>query len=281
MISGWRLGAALSMLVLTTSLIAVEAQARNDIPSCYGTLGADAPPLSPPERSLFVIIDETVHADKPLKQALARKALGFIGPGDELHVLKFGAYIDNHYTTQPFEGRIDPAVTESQRYAISKRSLNKFDTCLYRQAGFVKKRLAAAITDSFGDGATDIPKTELIGNLSILGSLVARSDANEKVVLLFSDMLENSDITSFYHRGQVKKITPEEEFEKLKASGIESDWGGAKVYVMGAGLVADNAKAYRSQTTMDALEGFWHNYFTHNNASLEGWGTPMLLIDLP
>ncbi len=56
---------------------------------------------------------------------------------------------------------------------------------------------------------------------------------------------------------------------------------GARVYVMGAGLIGDDAKgAYRSGKVLQSLERFWQGYFERSNATLVSFGTPELTTDL-
>lgn len=255
-----------------------QATERDDFPSCYDMLGNDAPTVSAASRALFVIIDETVAVDESLKHAVVEKVLRFLRPGDEIIVARFAAYIGEHYTQLPLKGQWDPKLGEEARYDIAKRALFGFDACMEKQAHFVAQRVSTSILESFNNDE-EIPKTELIGNLSSLSEVVAHNDAPHKTVLLFSDMLENSDLTTFYRQGSLRVIDPAAELAKLDASGIQADWGGAAIYVMGAGLV-DKSSAYRSKQALSALRNFWAGYFQRSQASLQGWGEPMLMTGL-
>ncbi|WP_457808894.1 hypothetical protein [Kushneria sp. EE4] len=271
---------ALAGVVLSGASLMANADMRDDFPSCYQALGNDAPQQAAPARELFVLIDETVDADERIQRSVIDKTLRFIRPGDAIEVVRFAAFTGEHYTRLMLKGQIDAQLSQDQRYSISKRSLNGFDSCFQKQATYVKRRLGEAINESFGD-SPDIPKTELIGNLSSISTLIRDSEAEHKVVLLFSDMLENSDITSFYQSGNVRTIDPDQELEKLEHSGLKGEWDGARIYVVGAGLIGkDNKTAYRSERTMDRLRAFWAGYFKRGDAQLEGWGSPMLLEDL-
>ena len=60
-----------------------------------------------------------------------------------------------------------------------------------------------------------------------------------------------------------------------------ADLRGARVFVLGAGLVSQETKyGYRSGKTMFALERFWREYFARSNASLQAFGAPALTTDL-
>lgn len=266
------------LLLSLLGIVPAQAAERDDFPSCYGMLGDTAPAVPAAARALFVIIDETVAADESLKRAVVDKTMRYLRPGDEIIVARFAAYIGDHYTQLPLKGQLDPALSEEARFAISKRSLYGFDACMSKQTSFVKQRITTAILESFKPDE-EIPKTELLGNLSSLSEVVAGNDAPQKTVLLFSDMLENSDLTTFYRQGAVRTIDPEAELAKLNDSGFQADWGGAGIYVIGAGLVGDGS-AYRSKQALSALRAFWKAYFQRSQASLEGWGEPMLMVDL-
>jgi hypothetical protein len=59
-----------------------------------------------------------------------------------------------------------------------------------------------------------------------------------------------------------------------------SDFGGAKIYVIGAGITPptpQNKNNYRDPQKMQALNEFWKMYFQKSNAVLVEFGTPALL----
>lgn len=108
-----------------------------------------------------------------------------------------------------------------------------------------------------------------------------QSKAQHKIVLLVSDMLENSSVTSFYANQAVRQINADKELKLVADNQLYGDFGGARVYVIGAGLLAEDAKhpkgIYRSTQTMQALSKFWTGYFQKSNAELVEFGQPALL----
>jgi hypothetical protein len=63
-------------------------------------------------------------------------------------------------------------------------------------------------------------------------------------------------------------------------AGMFADFGGAKIYVMGAGLVSEQGKAkgvYRDPKMMQALKAFWTEWFKRSNAELVKFGMPEML----
>jgi hypothetical protein len=78
----------------------------------------------------------------------------------------------------------------------------------------------------------------------------------------------------------VRRIDPQAEMKKATAAGLIGDFGGARVYVVGAGLLTGDAKlknVYRDPQTMSALKQFWTLYFKQSNASIGEFGEPALL----
>jgi hypothetical protein len=126
----------------------------------------------------------------------------------------------------------------------------------------------------------DLSKSDILAALKDISDKVRASPASDKVVLLASDMLENSSVSSFYSHNAVRRIDPKAEMMKATAAGLIGDFGGARVYVIGAGLLAGDAKvknAYRDPQTMSALKEFWTLYFQKSNASIGEFGAPALL----
>jgi hypothetical protein len=100
--------------------------------------------------------------------------------------------------------------------------------------------------------------------------------------LIVFDMLENSSVSSFYSDkgSSVRKIGPAKELKLVAENDLFRDFGGAKVYVIGTGLLPDDAtkaKKYRDPKTMQALASFWKNYFEKLNGNLVELGQPVLL----
>ena len=268
--------ATLSLMVSMTAAAAI----RDDFPTCYGTLGSsNTVQVLPPERDLLVIIDQTLNPTTEIKRSVHRQVHSFMQSGDRITLIKFSAFIANNYTDVVLKGQLDRALNSDARHDISKKLLKRFDSCMKKQKTHVKKTIDQKLAATFGHEDLNIPKTELVGNLSGLGeSVVSRSDASRKVVLLFSDMLENSDVSSFYQNGSLRKINADAEIIKFKKEGLLGDWGQAEVYVIGAGLLpAKYANSYRSENKLRPIKKFWEHYFQRSNAQLLGWGQPALL----
>jgi hypothetical protein len=266
-------------LTALLSAASVASFANGSIPSCYNTQ-LPAPAVAPAVE-LFVVIDQTTLLDSTLKQSVANQVRPFLAAGNSFSVLVFSAYIQGKYTQLLANGQLDHSLPSAKRNDISKPLLSKFDQCMSRQAGLAAQSVGGALRSSFDGTSGDIAKSDILASLKDIASKVRQSPANEKVVLLVSDMLENSSLSSFYASQAVRKIDPSHELQLVEGNDAFGDFGGARFYVMGAGLLNNldkKSKAqYRDPKTMQALTSFWRSYFEKSHAQLVEFGAPALL----
>jgi hypothetical protein len=268
-----------AMVGVWLALSAAASLAANAVPSCYDTKLA-APAARPPIE-LIVVIDQTTLLDDGLKQSVANQIRPFLAPGNIFSVLVFSAYTQGKYTQQLTSGQLDVALASTQRNDVSKPVLSKYDQCMTRQSALAAQIMGAALRTGFEGTQSDIAKSDILGSLKDIAGKVRNSTASEKVVLLVSDMLENSTVSSFYKNQAVRKIDPMQELQLTIKSQFIADFGGARVYVIGAGLLNNldkkNTAQYRDPKTLQALATFWRSYFENSNAQLIEFGTPALL----
>lgn len=235
-----------------------------------------------PDTELFVAIDQTTPLDPALKQMVANNVRPFLTPNHGFTLVTFSAYTQGHYTEVAATGSLDRLLTPEQRNDVSKPMLLKFDLCTRRQPQQAAQLVGDALRNAYSRTSTDIAKSDVLASLKSISALVHASKAKNKVVLLVSDMMENSSVSSFYaNQGHaVRKIDANKELELTEKNALLGDFDGARVYVIGAGLLPDdskNAKAYRDPQTMNALAGFWAAYLNKSNAKLVEFGQPALL----
>lgn len=269
-------------IVLLASLSSLSfADERDDFPTCYKILGMQELDTTA-NRELFVLVDQTMVLDENLRRSIHQKIRRFLMPGDKITLMVFSAYVKDRYTDLLLTGQLDFMLQEKNRYNISKKRLKRFDHCMGKQKKYVNHSIDEKLNDAFDSASTNVPKTELAGNLARIGeSLIALSNAHERVVLIVSDMLENSDMVTFYRNNRVMAINVKEALRKIQGKALVSDWGGARVYVVGAAYVSgEGQSAYRSEAVMKSIHEFWKGYFSVSNARLSGWGQPALLVDI-
>jgi len=266
----------LSMLLFSCAAVAGNTDA---VPTCYHEKMPAQKAITDTE--IFVVIDQTTMFDGGLKQSVADNVRPFLKPGNAFSVTQFSAFTQGHYTDVLVSGKLDPVLTKTTRDDVSKPVLNKFDQCMAAQPRLAGQLLGGAMKSAFGDSSSDIAKSDVYASLKDISGKVRQSAAQHKVVLLASDMLENSSVTSFYAKQAVRQIDPKRELKLVADNQLFGDFGGAKVYVIGAGLLAEDAKhpkgVYRSTQTMQALSRFWGEFFQKSNAELVEFGQPALL----
>jgi hypothetical protein len=270
--------AALAALGLGAGAIAAPA---NQIPSCYTAGKLEVAP-GPVQRAFFIVLDETVVLDDSLKRSLWELVKPLVAPGTEVSVYRFSAYSQGKYLDVVASGVLETPIPAKVRDSVSVPKLKTFDACMNGQAQYGLTLTRNAIGKVLADSSFDLAKSDIDGSLFALSKVVKESKAPIRTVLLVSDMLENSTVSSFYQNKGVRNVDPAAELKKVEAAKLFGDFGGASVYVMGAGLiqVAPGGKApaqYRDTKTMSSLQQFWSGYFERSNARLEAFGTPALL----
>ncbi|OEC33668.1 hypothetical protein SAMN05216600_11915 [Pseudomonas cuatrocienegasensis] len=270
--------------LLVVGLLPMAAQAadeRNDIPGCYPYAQLSQQQPAPSGRELVVIIDETVQMSQALQRSAWDHAMRYVRPGDSVRLYQFSAFLQNHYMKLQFAGLLDVPLQGKVRNSIGSKSLKQLDACLQQQAAFFQKTFGQQFVGSFGKPGEEIARSEIFGSLRKIAEDLASRPSQERVVLLVSDMLENSDFGSFYQSNRIRDIDPEAELKKVQQKNLLADFAGARVYVHGAGLVAGDSKgAYRSGSTLQRLEQFWRVYLQQSNADLAAFGAPELTADL-
>ena len=270
--------------LLVVGLLPMAAQAadeRNDIPGCYPYAQLSQQQPAPSGRELVVIIDETVQMSQALQRSAWDHAMRYVRPGDSVRLYQFSAFLQNHYMKLQFAGLLDVPLQGKVRNSIGSKSLKQLDACLQQQAAFFQKTFGQQFVGSFGKPGEEIARSEIFGSLRKIAEDLASRPSQERVVLLVSDMLENSDFGSFYQSSRIRDIDPDAELKKVQQKNLLADFAGARVYVHGAGLVAGDSKgAYRSGSTLQRLEQFWRAYLQQSNADLAAFGAPELTADL-
>lgn len=273
------------ILFCSLLLIAYSASAADSatLGSCYSAKLPD-PNSAHVDTELFVVVDQTTLFDTALKQSIANNIRSFIRAGNAVSVIQFSAFTQGHYTDILATARLDGLLSQEQRNAISKPILAKFDQCVSNEPAQASRIIGEALKSVFINSSNGIEKSDVEASLKDISSKVARSQARRKLVLIASDMLENSSISSFYAKQSVRQIDPATEMSLAKQNSMLGDFADAEVFVIGAGLLAQDATqskgVYRSPQVMNALKAFWADWFTKSNATLVDFGQPALLNPL-
>lgn len=259
--------------------------ASNDIPSCYAANQLPAP-AQPADRALFIVIDQTTVLDDKLTAELGRQLQSLIVPGTSFQVFSFSAYSQGRYLQPLGGGFLEPPITDKAlRDNTAVKQLKTLDGCLKSQFTFGTNLAARAAGEALRGASGNLAKSDVIGSLASVAKAVGEAQARVKTVLVVSDMLENSSISSFYTQDRMRQIDANAELQKMRKANVRADFSGASIYVMGAGIVPDlpgkQATAnYRSTQSLEALRTFWDGFFSEANGKLVEFGTPALLTPI-
>ena len=265
----------LLLLFITLSTLLL---ARNDVPSCYDALKIDGP-KGATEKELFILVDQTTQLDKNMMIYTYKNMMKFMKNGYRVTIASFSANANGKYTDIAYSGKLEALLPNSAKHEIAKKKLRKYQGCMNSQYKYAKKKATKALVHVLKGANKKLPHSDIIKSLNDIAKYIIKpSQSHNKVVLLVSDMMEHSSITSFYAKGRLKKVNTDKEIAKVKKSGYMADFVTTKVYVIGTGMVGKNS--YRDSKTLKALTKFWETYFTVSNAQLKAIGTPMLLEDI-
>ena len=265
----------LILIVLTLSTLLM---ARNDVPSCYEALKLTNPNPTV-EKELFILVDQTTPLDKKMMIYTYKNMMKFIKNGYAVTIASFSANANGKYTDVAYAGKLEALLPDGSKHDIAKKILRKYQGCMNGQYKYAKKKATKALVSVLKGANKNLPHSDILKSLDDISKhIIAPSKASSKAVLLVSDMIEHSSITSFYSKGNLKKVNADKELSKVKSSGSMANFAGADVFVIGAGIVGK--KGYRDAKTLKMLSTFWEKYFAATHANLKAFGTPMLLEDI-
>lgn len=273
----------LFMLGLAVLPAIASAGVANDIPSCYAASQVGIP-VPATELELFVLIDQTTPLDADLQNSVRENVGRLVQPGSAFVISSFSSFGQGRYLGILTAGTLERPITEKARASTSVKALRNFDICMRGQLDYGRKAAAVALNKALAGSGAELAKSDVMASLKEISGRVAQSTARNKVVFVVSDMLENSGISSFYANRNVRTLDPAVEMKKAETARQLGDFSGARIFVLGAGLVQQGGKGnnkdsgvYRDPKAMAALRQFWEQYFTRSNAKLIEFGAPALL----
>ena len=254
--------------------------AAGGTPRCHGgeafrNLAASAAPQL--ERDVLVLVDQTTALPEDVAQSVLEQVAALAEPGTRLSVGTFSSYTENAHSRIDYEGAIEPEFPKAQRDDAPMKALRKFDDCLGERREAETERLRTALEEAVGGTREDVPRSDVLANVKAFGSRLAESPAEEKMLVLVSDLLENSSAMSFYGNGAMRKLDPAAELEKARENDLLAQLEGVRVFIVGAGLLPPGARQGRSLEELRALEDFWRSYLEEAGAEAVKIGKPRLL----
>lgn len=270
----------LALVTLATGLSANAVAATKEIGSCYNAVKLNDMAVPALKREIYVVVDQTVEFDLPLQEQAYQKLMKFLRPGDRVVLVSFSAYLKDRYTQVLFDGTLDTRLDDEQRYDVPKKILKVLDHCFSVQDQGVRQLTGKTLIEIFKGARSDLPNTETIQTLRLVANqLMSKPKAPQQYLFIISDMLEHSEVTSFYSHGSVRHLDPQAELEKVKKLGPLGDsYNDTKVYVLGAAYSLKGR--YRSSVEMKSVRAFWQAYFDASGGHLIEFGMPALLGEI-
>lgn len=251
------------------------------IDSCYDNYGIDN--VNPIKNNIYVIVDQTFILDEHLKEHVIEKTKPLLLPSSSITLIKFSTFSEGHYTSVVYKDKFDTRLTNMQRDDVARNKLKKFDKCMDIKFKEKQKIPQPIIMETLNESNETISHSEIFKTLLEISNLHAFKKAKgNRIILLISDMLENSSVTSFYKNNHLKMIDTKNEMEIVKKTEYLPDFKDASIYVIGAGLLSLKARKQSNSNNekMNKLKKFWAQYFNESNGTLYGFGMPELLGEI-
>jgi hypothetical protein len=252
-------------------------------PSCFAMIHA-ADQAGPPADGLSVIIDETVGFDANMINRVNHLVQEWLAPGRSIDIYQFSASLKDRYLEKVLSGRVDPAASDDFLDDLKRSDREKFESCAQYQQLAARAAVRNTMLSILANSDKTITNSDIIVSLARISHDVAASAPPHRIVLVVSDMLENSGITSFYSHNKVRAIDPAAELAKVAKAQMFGDFGGAKVSIFGLGYFAADPGAsgevYLDPQHTQAIVNFWSGYIRQSNGTVGEIGTPLMIETL-
>ena len=140
-----------------------------------------------------------------------------------------------------------------------------------------REQIIARAESLLNDHSRKIARTKILDAMSLADRVFHTYNCPKKVLVIFSDMVEESDRYNF-QRQPPSEAMAEQIVDQEKQSKRLPDMTGVRVYVIGA-----SAGSYQSSSSdqFDRIEHFWQQYFKSAGADLprERYGAALLKFD--
>lgn len=275
---------ALTAFCLVAGGQAARADSANQVPSCYKA--NNVTPFGPVYDKLFVVlIDQTVLLDKNLQEDVLQTMNQMIQPGTHFIVGEFSAFSQGRYLNIVEDGVAEAPVPQDQIGNMVATKVAPFNQCLASQLTYARQTAEQTALQIMQDSSSSLAQSDIEMSLKEVSAPIKEDQAAHKVVLLVTDGLEYSTVSSFYSHDTARDINPDVEMKKAEAADMIGDFGGASIYVIGGALeppatsgTQAERNGYRNPQMQEHLAEFWGDYFKASNANLAGFGLPALLV---
>ncbi|MFY9074713.1 hypothetical protein OZZ08_07055 [Malaciobacter mytili] len=232
---------------------------------------------------VFILVDESTYFDENSKEGIFKKISPFIKENVRINIDSFTEYSKTRKNKDLGSYFIYSNLTKEEEDEISRSKVRDLKECLENAKIFAYNGIKKNLEKAYRKKEDHLKKSEILRNLKIYSKNNIRySDAKRKVVIILSDMLENSEYLSFYKNGKVKEIDIEKEMEIVKKNRLLGKFNNAEIYVYGLGLVEVNSvkEDSRNSKILDNLIDFWDEYFTQSGGKPIGLDSSNMNFDI-
>ncbi len=266
----------IQLVILVTLLLSTTSWASMESRSCYQQLELEMPENNI-SRALYIFIDQTMPLNTRMRNTLNKLLSEHPKRGEQVRIARFSPNIKGQYTELTYEGFLDSKPSEAYLYQLRDEDKQALLSCIEEQKTRTKQAMQNAFKHNLQLIDTQLPRTELLYALKRLSETVLVNDQIEnKTVLIISDGLENSEVTSFYRRRNIAPINVEKEIAKVNKHNLIANWHGANIYMFGIGNIKDERRHIKP-SQLELLKKFWNSYFNAGGAVVKALGTPALL----
>lgn len=228
-------------------------------------------------KALYVLVDQTMPISPPMRDNIMRLSMDWPHPGERIKIARFSANARGQFTELLYDAVLDSTPGEEYLYHLRDEDKTGLLNCLSAREMHIRESYTSAMSKALAMANTQLPRTEIFHSLKRLSETVLiNDDISEKTVLLISDGMENSEVTSFYRRKTVGKVDHEKILSRLAQQGLIADWRQSKIFMYGLGHIRDeNIHVQPSQ--LQPLKRLWESYFAQGNGVVIDLGTPAIL----
>lgn len=258
------------------------AMQRNEFASCRAVFLRASSGEFVPQREYFILIDRTIQLDTVLGAKIAVRAARAVQPGDRVRIISFSALTQSNFTTDEFFGDLDREPSEDElENDIPARLVGAARKCFSRQRENARNKLRDTLEHLLATPAAETQRSQIMMALSNASRSLLRHTRTRKIMLVVSDMLENSDIISFYRGGALDALDVDRAMALARRSNLLGDFSGATLFVAGAAAVPPDGPV-RTVKARQRLYAFWEKWFVASKGEmpLASWGDPDLVNDI-
>lgn len=258
--------------------IAGALAAAPTIESCYdlpATRQLRAVSPQPANLEAAFLVDESVALPGAVREQMLAAVDRLAVPGGAVSVGSFSSYAGTRYPRIVLTVRFDTPLPKAMEGSVSRRARDLLARCIEWRRRDGVSRLRAALAGRLAAARPSIAQSDIMGSLQQFGSVARDRRYRERVVVVGSDMIENSSSASFYRAGRLGQIDPGRELANASRRGLLADLGGARVYLVGVAF--QPGEGVVPVDHVQRLERFWVGYLKASGASSVQVGKPLML----